>query len=121
MGGVLLLILIGISTQFLVMRGRKPSTLPLGASRRYGLKGGGICPRCKRAFSLHWWSPNLITSVYDRCDFCGKWSVIRPASRAELNAAIAAELAEAQPEQPIREKSDKERLKDLLDDSRYSN
>jgi hypothetical protein len=118
--GVFLLVFIGIGFQYFSMRNRRPSTLPLGAERSYGLKGGGICPQCKRAFSLHWWSINLIGSVYDRCDFCGKWSLIRPASRAVLDAAIAAELAESRPEQPIREKSETDRLKDMLDDSRFS-
>jgi len=118
--GVFGLVFVGIAAQFLGMRARKPLNLPLGAQRSFGLKGGGICPRCQRAFSLHWWSANLLTAVYDRCDFCGRWGVVKIASRAELEAAIAAELAAAQPEQPIRPKSEEERLKEILDDSRFS-
>jgi hypothetical protein len=119
--GLLVIIVIAMGAQYLGIRGRKTDHLPLGAERTFGLKGGAICPQCKRAFSVHWTAVNLIGAVYDRCDFCGKWSLVRRASRAELNAAIAAELAEAQPEEPIREKSEEDRLKDQLDDSRFSN
>jgi hypothetical protein len=120
LGGVLLLIASIAGAQFLAMRSHKLSDLPLGAERKFGLKGGGVCPQCKRAFSLHWWSANLVTSAYDRCDYCGKWSMVGFASRAELQAAIAAELADAQPIQPSPAKSPDDQLKERLDDSRFS-
>ena len=116
--GVFGLLAIIFAAQF-IAAGRKTASIPLGAQRSYGLKGGGICPRCQRAFSLHWWSLNLLGSVYDRCDACGKWSVVRIASRAELDAAVEAERKAAEVETPSHEKSEAERLKDLLDRSRY--
>ena len=120
LGGVFLLMLVGLGTQFLGSRRNPNRSLPLGAPRHYGIKGGGICPRCHRPFGLHWWSVNLISGVYDRCDFCGRWGFIRPASAAELASAEAAEAAEAQAQDAPREKSEEEKLKDLLDNSRYS-
>ena len=120
LGGVFLLVVVGLGSQFIGMRRRANLVLPLGAPRRYGMKGGGICPRCHRPFGLHWWSPNLISGVYDRCDFCGYAGFIRPASASELASAEAAEAAAALPEEPPHKKSEEEKLKDRLDDSRFS-
>jgi hypothetical protein len=61
-----------------------------------------------------------IGSKFTRCIFCGKWSVVRRLSLNELRAAEAAELADAQPEQPLHEKSEAEKLKDLMDESRFT-
>ncbi len=120
LGGVFVLMLVGVGFQFLAGRRSPNRLLPPGSPRHYGIKGGGICPRCHRPFGLHWWSANLIAGVYDRCDFCGRWGFIRPASAAELASAEAAEAAEAQAAEIPREKSEEEKLKDLLDNSRFS-
>ena len=100
------------------LSGRK-SSLPLGAPRNYGLLGGAICPKCHRPFSLHWWSFNAVGGKFDRCDHCGKWSLVRRASREKLAEAEAVELAMAQPETPVAEMSAEEKLKRQLDDSRF--
>ena len=121
LGGVFALMVIGFVVQFVAVRKQSNRSLPLGARRSYGMKGGGICPRCHRPFGLHWWSVNLISGVYDRCDFCGRWGFIRAASASELASAEANEAAAAQPVDPLREKSEEEKLKELLDNSRYNN
>lgn len=112
--------LIGILSQTVLLRKRKPLELAPGAPRHYGFKGGTICPRCKRPFSLHWWGINLAVGVFDRCDFCGKTGVYRSKSRAELAAAEAAEVAAQPPAAPLAEKSPEDKLRDLLDESKYS-
>jgi hypothetical protein len=121
LGGVLLLMLIGVGSQILILRKRPMSTLPLGADRKYGLQGGGVCPQCHRPFSLHWWAPNMgLRTKFDRCDFCGKWSLIKVLNHGELAAAQAAELQESQPMQPIETKSEDNKLQELIDNSRYT-
>ncbi len=63
-----------------------------GSRRGYGLLGGAVCPRCGRAFGIHWWSLNAIGGRFDRCDHCGGWSFVR---RATPEALAAAENADA--------------------------
>jgi len=77
-GGVFAIVIIGLSIQFLALRNKPKTNLPLGVRRKYGISGGSICPKCGRPFSLHWWGMNLITHKYDRCEFCGNWSIVKP-------------------------------------------
>lgn len=122
LGGMLVLIVIGIGSQILILRNKPTTQLPLGAPRKYGISGGTICPRCHRPYAGHWWAFNSgIMTKFDRCDFCGKWARVRPLSRAELEAAEKAELADAQPGVAINSKTEEEKLKEMLDQSRYSN
>lgn len=100
-------------------RGRRNESLPLGAARKYGLKGGAVCPQCQRPFSLHFFSFNLGSYLFDYCGHCGKWSFVRRASPADLRDAEAAEVKLAQPETPITEETPQEKLSRQLDDSRY--
>jgi hypothetical protein len=122
--GVLLLIMLGsVGIQFLFLR-RGGGHLTPGAERHYGLKGGAICPRCGRAFAIHFWSINLIGGVFDRCDYCGKWAFVRARSRADLDAAVQAEIAAAQASESaipaVEAESEEERLRKMLDESKYS-
>jgi hypothetical protein len=55
----------------------------------------------------------------DRCPYCGKWSFVSRSSIPDLHLAEAAELANAQPEQPFGVESDTDKLKKELDDSRF--
>lgn len=97
--------------------GRRRS-VPLGAPREYGLLGGTICPRCGRPFPLHLWSLNIsFVGKFDRCDHCGKWSLVRRASPEALRAAEAAELKLAGPAAPAPAAGDS--LRKEIDDSRY--
>jgi hypothetical protein len=79
-----------------------------------------VCPKCGRPFPLHWWAPHLLASKFDRCEFCGHVGLFTPASREVLAAAERAELAAAQPEQPVVEKSEDEKLREMIDESRYT-
>jgi hypothetical protein len=120
-GVVISMMLIGILMQFVVFRGKGLRSLALGEPRNYGLMGGGICPRCKRPFAFHWFGMNLVTAKFDRCDYCGRLGPVKRSSLEELREAEKSELAQAQPETPIAEKSKEEKLKEMLDQSKYSN
>lgn len=109
-------ILLSVIVPMLTGRGKREE-LPLGAERKYGIHGGGICPKCKRPFVLHLWGLNLGFSKLDRCPYCGKWSVVRALSLAKLREAEQAELEQARGQVP--EISEEERLKKELDDSKY--
>ncbi len=120
-GGLLLIILIVRGIQFLSMSGNPAAKLPLGAQRDYGLGGGAVCPKCHRPFRLSLMELKLFTGIkFARCEFCGKWSVVRRLSLDELRKAEAAELAEAQSAEPIHEKSADEKLNALVEDSRFT-
>jgi len=109
-------ILLSVVVPMLIGRGKREE-LPLGAERKYGVRGGGICPKCKRPFALHLWGLNLGFSKLDRCPYCGKWSVVRALSLAKLRQAERAELEQAEGQVP--EISEEEKLKKELDDSKY--
>ena len=120
-GGILLIVVIIVGVQVLVMRKRPQLEIPLGAPRQYGISGGAVCPKCHRPFALHWWALNAgIGSKLDRCDFCGHWGMVRRTSRDELARAEAAEILMAQPEKPIQAESEEQKLKEMLDESRYT-
>lgn len=92
--------------------------LPAGARRSYGVLGGGICPKCSRPFALHVFGLNLLVGKFDRCPYCGQWSLVRRASLQELQAAEAAEL-EAMPSEPGLPDNSEEDYRRQVDDSRY--
>jgi hypothetical protein len=118
--GVVVLIAIGVSVlvPLVFTRGKKVE-LPPGAPRNYGYFGGAICPKCSRPFSRHIYGLNLGTHKLDRCPYCGKWSLVRRASREDLAAAEAAELETAQDGTYESGLSDEEILRKELDDSRF--
>lgn len=117
--GVAVVVLILVAVQALVL-GRNKTALPLGARRNYGLLGGAVCPKCGRPFPLHLWGLNAGADKFDRCDHCGKWSLVRRASPEALRAAEAAELAQARPETPLAEPDPEERLRRKLDETKYT-
>ena len=104
-----------------MLTGRENKHLPLGTPRKYGISGGSICPKCKRPFVLHLMSPNIgFSGKFDRCPYCGKWSMVRPKSLSELRDAEAAEVEQSQGAlSPVI--SEEERLKRDLDSSKYDN
>jgi len=109
----------GLATLQVMLGRRNPA--PLGKARQYGLMGGTICPKCGRPFGLHWWGMNAGLSKFDRCDHCGRWSLVRTLLLAELRAAEAAELKSAgEGKGTVPELSPEERLRRQLDDSRYT-
>ncbi|HUV27208.1 MAG TPA: hypothetical protein VMW34_07555 [Anaerolineales bacterium] len=99
-------------------RGKK-DLLPPGAPRKYGHYGGAICPKCSRPFSRHIYGLNLGLVKFDRCPYCGKWSLVRRASRDELEAAEAAEIGAAEEGffSPYRSKEGD--LRQEIEDSRF--
>ena len=121
LGGIVLVVIGVVAFQSIVFRKKPLSTLPLGASRNYGMRGGTICPQCHRPYAIHWWALNIgFRNRFDRCDFCGKWSVVHPLGRAELSAAESAELEQAQDSPHNSAKTEQDRLKEMVDQSRYT-
>jgi hypothetical protein len=84
----------------------------------YGLAGGAVCRRCGLPFSRHSLAPNLLLGKLERCPHCGKWSIVRQASRAELEIAEARFSADAQ-KGALRADDEDERLRREIEDSRY--
>jgi hypothetical protein len=113
------LIVVMITVQFIPAFAGNKKHMPPGAPRSDSLLGSAVCPKCRRPFALHWWGFNLGFDKYDRCDRCGRWSLVRRATPEQLAAAEAGEPGAAQPEQSIVETTSDEKLKRQLDDSRY--
>lgn len=99
-------------------RGKKEQLAP-GAPRTYGIYGGAVCPKCSRPFSRHIYGLNLGTHKYDRCPYCGKWSLVRRASPEALAAAEEEEIKTARAGAFVPEKMEEERLRQEIEDSRY--
>jgi hypothetical protein len=103
----------------LVFGQRQLNQLPLGAPRNYGFAGGAICPKCGRSFGMHIFGLNLAIGKWDRCPYCGRWSLVRRASPQQLAEAEAAELRMASGEVLAASLSEEEKLKKSLEDSRF--
>jgi DNA-directed RNA polymerase subunit RPC12/RpoP len=110
-----LVIILTTAWQFVL--GREQRHLQPGMPRNYGIRGGAICPKCGRPFALSFFSLNLVTRKLERCPYCGKWSLVRLASREALAAAEAAEVEAARPAVP--EPSPEEKLRQQIEESRY--
>ena len=101
-----------------IITGRKTIPLEPGTPRNYPM-GGAICPKCQRPFAVHIYGVNLGLGKFDRCPYCGKWSVVRRTSLQDLRAAEEAELTHAQETGQVPGMSEEEKLKKQLDDSKY--
>jgi len=111
---------LGMGTQFLAGRGKPAGGPEPGTQRSYGFAGGSICPKCNRPTPRHMTGINLVVGKLDRCENCGKWSIMRGYPLDVLRAAEAAERAAGQSTSPVSEKSEEDKLRDMLDDSRYT-
>lgn len=109
---------LAILVPMIFTRGKK-TQLPPGAPRTYGVYGGAICPKCSRPFSRHIYGLNLGLHKYDRCPYCGKWSLVRRASIEDLEAAEAAEITAAEQGVFSPEKSEEDELRQEIEDSRF--
>jgi hypothetical protein len=109
-GGIIIAAVIPLLT------GRKRKYLPAGTPRSYPM-GGGICPKCGRPFAYQLFGLKLLVGRYERCPYCGKWSLVRHSSIGDLRAAERAELDAKKPQIP--EASEEDILKKELDDSKY--
>ncbi len=121
LGIVLAIMVVGVGAQVLFFR-KKFINMPPGTERNYGIRGGTICPRCKRPYQLHWWALNAgIRTKFDRCDFCGKWAIVSAKSIEELRAAEKRELETSEGAAPgVVEKTEEEKLREMVDKSKYS-
>jgi hypothetical protein len=119
LGIILAAVLLSALGPLLVNRGKRAST-PLGEERNYGIRGGAICPKCRRPFVLPLLSANLGFSKLAVCPYCGNWGVVRTASINRLREAEKEELLWATSETPP-ESSEDEKLRKELDDSKFQN
>jgi DNA-directed RNA polymerase subunit RPC12/RpoP len=115
---VLIAVLASAVIPMLTTRG-KTASLPPGAQRNYGVIGGTICPKCGRPFSIQFWGVNLPMGKLNRCPYCGKWSIVRRRSMADLQAAEQAELDQSTGEAIASPLSEEEKLRKELDNSKY--
>lgn len=113
-----IILIVGI-VQFAVMRKRNPNGVPLGTQRNYGYAGGSICRHCGRPTPRHIWGFNIAIGKFDRCENCGKWSVMQAAPYDVLRAAEIAEKTNESNQPDFNHKSDEEKLRDLVDKSKY--
>jgi len=118
LGFIAIAVLLSLLFPMIISRGRTTS-LPPGAARNYSPFGGTICPRCKRPFGRHLYGLNLVVGKYDRCPYCGKWSLTRAASPSQLAAAEAAELEAITQAKQANPMDEAKQLERDLDDSRY--
>lgn len=119
MGLVLGLVVVIGAVQFMVMRKRNPNGVPAGTARNYGYFGGTICSKCGRPTPRHAWGFNIAIGKLDRCENCGRWSVMRAMPLEILRAAEEAEKAAANEKPQVAEKSEEEKLRELLEKSKY--
>lgn len=119
--GVLLLVMVlGIGSQFLAARGKPVGGPEPGTQRNYGFTGGSICPKCNRPTPIHPLGLNLLVGKLSRCENCGKWSIMRRVPMELLRAAEIAEIKADRAGAANVEKTEEEKLRELLDNSRYT-
>ena len=116
---VVLVALLGAIAQIFFFK-KKFASIPSGTQRNYGIRGGTICPRCHRPYSIHLWAINFVYYRVDRCDFCGKWAFVRSYSMDSLRAAEQKELASTDTSSAPAVKTDEEKLREMIDKSKYT-
>lgn len=119
---VLLVVVFGVGILVTILTSRKRLNPAPGTPRKYGFSGGSICPKCSRPTPLHFMGLNLGTKKYDRCENCGKWSLMHSIPLPKLRQAEAEELARAALEEDQASSNlhrPEEKLRKELDDSRY--
>ncbi len=119
LGVVVLVVVIGVGAQLLFFKNKFVSMAP-GTARNYGYRGGTICPRCHRPYSIHFWAVNLLFYRVDRCDFCGKWALIHSYSMNDLRAAEQNEVTSASTSTAPAAKSEEEKLREMIDKSKFT-
>lgn len=85
----------------------------------YGPAGGAVCRRCGMPFSRHLFSPNLVVGKFERCPNCGAMGIVRRGTPMELRAAEERLLADMQKRRGGPEEDEDERLRRMLDESRF--
>ena len=122
LAGVILLIVVAVRVVPMFVSPPKLRTdVPLGAERNYGIGGGAICPKCHRPMVLSLWALKVgLGTKLVRCEFCGKWSLVRRLGLDALRAAEAAELSAAQPTLAPSAQREAEKAQSRLDDTRFT-
>jgi len=117
---LVILVVITAVTALITIPG-KGKTIPYlpGAQKHFGILGGSICRHCRRPFARHFWGLNLGAGKFDRCPYCGKWSITRRATQEELDLADQAEV-ERMSAQLNLTLDTKEQFNKELDDSKYT-
>jgi hypothetical protein len=119
---VILAVVFGVGILVTVVTSKKRLNPAPGSPRKYGFSGGSICPKCSRPTPLHLMGLNLGIKKYDRCENCGKWSLMQSIPLAKLRQAEAEELTRAALEEDQASTNlhrPEEKLRKELDDSRY--
>jgi hypothetical protein len=113
--GVVVLVAIGgvISA---VMGKRKESHDRIGD---YGPAGGAVCKRCGMPFARHVFSPNLLIGKLERCPYCGAIAIVRRGTPVELRTAEEHLRADRQEGREAPEEDEDERMRRMLDESRF--
>ena len=81
------------------------------------MAGGAICPRCTFPYTRHMFAPNMLVGKLERCPHCGKWAIVPQANAAALQAAE--ERLAAEGEDQIETVSEEEKLRRMIEDSRF--
>ncbi len=120
--GLIVLVYVGIRfISYMSTRGKSGTEIPPGTPRNYSLTGGAICPKCHRPFRLDFLAFKLgFGTKFARCEFCGKWSLVKRLSTDELRAAEQAELAGSLSGQAAIARGETDKLDNLLDESRFT-
>ena len=95
----------------------KSDKLPYGVERKYGLNGGGICPKCRRPFVLPLFSMHFGFSKLARCPYCGKWGMVKVETIGNLRKAEREELEWGRVDDG--HEDEKEKAHKELDDSKF--
>jgi len=96
--------------------GKKGKQIQVG---EYGLAGGAVCPRCKMPYSRHTLSLKLVVGKLERCPHCGKWAIVRRASKADLEAAEERFRQDNKEGELVVSQDEDENLRRALEDSRF--
>jgi hypothetical protein len=96
--------------------GKKSKPVVIG---KYSLAGGAVSPRCKMPYSRHALSPKLVVGKLERCPHCGKWAIVRRASKADLGAAEERFRDDREEGKLEITQDEDEILKRALEDSRF--
>ena len=115
---IVLLVIVVSSMSAISLKGKKEVYQP-GVNRDYGPLGGAVCKHCGRPFARHIWGINMVIGKFDRCPYCGKWSVVQRAAPSVLLAAEMAQVNQSS-ENDITKMDEKDQTKKDLDDSRYT-
>ncbi len=117
LGIVLVVVVVMLAIQFLPIGRNRRQYVP-GEQRDYGRLGGFVCPGCGRPFARSALGMNMMVGKLERCPYCGKWSITKPATIEALRAAEQSEVQGAVPE--VHEMTPEERLRQQIEESRMS-